>query len=252
MWAIKVPKIKADAAVSTPIRRASTSIITSTTAGNSVASSPTKDSRPLAPLPQSPRRGTALVESAHEFAVPIPVPLLTAFPVHSASSTSASGPSTTPIKVVSESLSRAELSILSPATNATKTIEPMLYTVDSHNSLISNVMNLDSSLSATVKPAGAENLSNKLHQKDIEGSDRRTSPKNVTSAELSDALLLMKYDFHRELQTLMREQVRQFAIAKVRIFKMSANAFYYVFYRLLIYQRNFIDFFLPSFFLFSG
>ena len=90
---------------------------------------------------------------------------------------------------------------------------------DTHDSLISNVMNLDDSLAGKMKPAGAVILLNTLPQKDNEESDRRTSSKNVTSAELSDALLLMKYDFHRELQILMREQVRQFAIAKVRIFK---------------------------------
>lgn len=37
----------------------------------------------------------------------------------------------------------------------------------------------------------------------------------VTSLELTEALDLVKYDFHREMQRLMKEQVRQFSIAQV-------------------------------------
>jgi len=37
----------------------------------------------------------------------------------------------------------------------------------------------------------------------------------VTSQELQDALHLLRYDVHKEIQAITREQVRQFAIAKV-------------------------------------
>lgn len=37
----------------------------------------------------------------------------------------------------------------------------------------------------------------------------------VTSRELEDSLALLKYDIHREVQDIIREQIRQFAIAKV-------------------------------------
>ena len=37
----------------------------------------------------------------------------------------------------------------------------------------------------------------------------------VTSVELNEALQLVKYDMHREIQGLMKEQVRQFSIAQV-------------------------------------
>jgi hypothetical protein len=47
----------------------------------------------------------------------------------------------------------------------------------------------------------------------------------VTSSELTEALQLVKYDFHRELQALMREQVRQFSIAQVRRRHLPSHTF---------------------------
>jgi hypothetical protein len=44
----------------------------------------------------------------------------------------------------------------------------------------------------------------------------RQAVRPVTSKELEDALALLKYDVHREVQDVIREQIRQFAIAKVR------------------------------------
>jgi hypothetical protein len=42
-----------------------------------------------------------------------------------------------------------------------------------------------------------------------------SQPRPVTAVELNDALQLVKYDMHREIQGLMKEQVRQFSIAQV-------------------------------------
>ena len=56
---------------------------------------------------------------------------------------------------------------------------------------------------------------NNIIHPDKQEIEMRASDQTVSSTELSEALLLMKYDIHRELQVIMREQVRQFAIAKV-------------------------------------
>lgn len=48
-----------------------------------------------------------------------------------------------------------------------------------------------------------------------EFADLRQAVKPVTSVELEEALELLKYDIHREVQDVIREQVRQFAMAKV-------------------------------------
>lgn len=42
-----------------------------------------------------------------------------------------------------------------------------------------------------------------------------SQPRPVTAVELNEALQLVKYDMHREIQGLMKEQVRQFSIAQV-------------------------------------
>ena len=36
----------------------------------------------------------------------------------------------------------------------------------------------------------------------------------MTNGELQDALQMLRYDIHKELQAVMREQVRQFHLAK--------------------------------------
>jgi len=51
-----------------------------------------------------------------------------------------------------------------------------------------------------------------------EFDDLRRALQPVTSQELQDALALLRYDVHNEIQAITREQVRQFAIAKVRCF----------------------------------
>lgn len=44
----------------------------------------------------------------------------------------------------------------------------------------------------------------------------REAVRPVTNKELNDSLEMLKYDIHLEVQDLIREQVRQFAIARVR------------------------------------
>lgn len=46
-------------------------------------------------------------------------------------------------------------------------------------------------------------------------SSLRQAVKPVTVRDLEDALALLKYDMHREMQDIIREQIRQFSIAKV-------------------------------------
>lgn len=55
-----------------------------------------------------------------------------------------------------------------------------------------------------------------------------TSTSNlVTSQELSESLQLLRYDLHREVQQIIREQVRQFSIAKVKSRKRKENVYIY-------------------------
>jgi flagellar capping protein FliD len=46
-------------------------------------------------------------------------------------------------------------------------------------------------------------------------SSLRNAPRPVNTKDLEEALELLKYDIHREIQEVIREQVRQFSIAKV-------------------------------------
>ena len=50
----------------------------------------------------------------------------------------------------------------------------------------------------------------------------------VTYGELTEALQMLKYDIHKELQVIIREQIRQFEIAKVILLK-SFYKFYVVY-----------------------
>lgn len=74
------------------------------------------------------------------------------------------------------------------------------------------------------------NETNKENDRNNSSSDNPNNEKNenheskyfpsnlqrpVTTSELQEAINMMKYDFHKELQMLIREQVRQFSIAKV-------------------------------------
>jgi hypothetical protein len=43
----------------------------------------------------------------------------------------------------------------------------------------------------------------------------RQAVKPVTAQDLDEALMLLRYDLHREMQDIIREQIRQFSIAKV-------------------------------------
>jgi hypothetical protein len=43
----------------------------------------------------------------------------------------------------------------------------------------------------------------------------RNAVKPVTSQELNDSLAMLKYDIHREIQDIIREQARQFSMAKL-------------------------------------
>jgi hypothetical protein len=54
----------------------------------------------------------------------------------------------------------------------------------------------------------------------------RQAVRPVTSKELDDALALLKYDVHREVQDVIREQIRQFAIAKVSCLPCSCRFLY--------------------------
>jgi hypothetical protein len=42
----------------------------------------------------------------------------------------------------------------------------------------------------------------------------RSAVKAVSKVELEESLQLLRYDIHREVQDIVREQIRQFAIAK--------------------------------------
>jgi WD40 repeat protein len=53
--------------------------------------------------------------------------------------------------------------------------------------------------------------------------DRKMRSRPVSSTEFTEALQLLRYDIHEELHSLMREQVRQFALAKVRSLSFSAS-----------------------------
>ena len=72
------------------------------------------------------------------------------------------------------------------------------------------------SSSATAATAGHTHPAPTHESREEESIRRNPLNRPVTSSELTEALQLVKYDFHRELQTLMREQVRQFSIAQVR------------------------------------
>jgi hypothetical protein len=45
----------------------------------------------------------------------------------------------------------------------------------------------------------------------------------VTNGELQDALQMLRYDIHKELQAVMRDQVRQFQLAKEDTAKLVAE-----------------------------
>jgi hypothetical protein len=45
----------------------------------------------------------------------------------------------------------------------------------------------------------------------------RQAVKPVTAQDLDEALMLLRYDLHREMQDVIREQIRQFSIAKVNL-----------------------------------
>ncbi len=56
-----------------------------------------------------------------------------------------------------------------------------------------------------------------LHDEDLSDfMDLKHAVKPVTSKELEESLELLRYDIHREVQDIIKEQVRQFTIAKVR------------------------------------
>lgn len=201
-----------------------------------MTSSPSsKDNRHLAPLPLSPRK-TISVESSLESTIPVPV--LTVPPVHlysttleSTATTSTnlvSTPVTTSANATAANALRVEPSISSPAAPSIKQNGSKNFrSVESPESPISRVAKTDYDHVVRMKPASTESYLNTLQEKDSEESDRRINHQNVTSLDLSDALQLLKYDFHKELQIVMREQVRQFAIAKVRILGVDNHHDYY-------------------------
>lgn len=53
------------------------------------------------------------------------------------------------------------------------------------------------------------------------GMENSSSSGSLTREELEEALDLLRYDIHREVQLIVKEQIRQFAIAKVRVFLLS-------------------------------
>lgn len=75
------------------------------------------------------------------------------------------------------------------------------------------------------------NITRNNIQQNISNSDVKALPseleiskmhsQHVTSQELAESLQLLRYDMHREMQQIIREQVRQFAIAKVLLIYKS-------------------------------
>jgi hypothetical protein len=68
-------------------------------------------------------------------------------------------------------------------------------------------------------------------------SSLRNAVRPVTAKELEEALELLKYDIHREIQEVIREQVRQFSIAKVNC-KFVFTIYELDFYILYIYHYS--------------
>lgn len=63
----------------------------------------------------------------------------------------------------------------------------------------------------------------------------RKAVKPVTNQQLNESLSLLKYDIHREVQGILKEQVRQFAIARVSEFASLFRILYmYTIYRIII------------------
>jgi hypothetical protein len=54
-----------------------------------------------------------------------------------------------------------------------------------------------------------------MHDQSFESVRQAVKP--VTAQDLDEALMLLRYDLHREMQDIIREQVRQFSIAKVSV-----------------------------------
>ena len=50
--------------------------------------------------------------------------------------------------------------------------------------------------------------------RDVE-DELRSAIRPVSNQQLTEAMQLLKYDIHREMQGLLKEQIRQFSIAKV-------------------------------------
>jgi hypothetical protein len=80
-----------------------------------------------------------------------------------------------------------------------------------HTSSVKSSKNLSSAAAPTTATSAATAVT-------PEFDDLRRALQPVTSQELQDALALLRYDVHKEIQAITREQVRQFAIAKVRCF----------------------------------
>lgn len=107
-----------------------------------------------------------------------------------------------------------------------KVIQEERSTVERNNESSVDLSLRQSSLRAEVERTMNESVGNKSFRKNV-GSEFIVSPvqeeirqavQPVTSKELEDALDLLRYDIHMEMQEVIKEQVRQFVIAKVCVF----------------------------------
>eukprot|EP00981_Chlorochromonas_danica_P002132 scaffold424_cov165-Ochromonas_danica.AAC.32 len=103
-----------------------------------------------------------------------------------------------------------------------KVIQEERSTVERNNENSVDLSLRQSSLRAEVERSMNESVGNKSFRKNV-GSEFIVSPvqeeirqavQPVTSKELEDALDLLRYDIHMEMQEVIKEQVRQFVIAK--------------------------------------
>lgn len=79
---------------------------------------------------------------------------------------------------------------------------------------IANTSAVKQNISHTTTSHNINNINNNNNNNTDEFGSLRSALKPVTTQELTEALALLRYDVHREVQEVVREQVRQFAISK--------------------------------------
>jgi hypothetical protein len=74
--------------------------------------------------------------------------------------------------------------------------------------------------------AGSAKSTTSIDESRVVEDELRSAIRPVSNQQLTEAIQLLKYDIHREMQGLMKEQIRQFSIAKVTKFMCVLETYF--------------------------